>query len=206
MTQNAERTAANLIGVDPPSGRVLFSHDGWREQWGALGVDPIVAGGKIFITSAEQFRQAARFTIAGGGLRQDWTTNRVAGYTGCAVLVDAHLYLVDSSGILKCVAWETGDVKWQQRGFGDRGSLIAAGKELLIQTSAASELVVAAADASQYRELRRAQYSRATPQRSPRRARRRPHLLPQLRGRRSMFGPFALARPQRPGRCSPRHC
>ena len=50
---NAERSAANLVGVDPQSGRELFRFDGWREQWGAMGVDPVIAGGRIFVTSGE---------------------------------------------------------------------------------------------------------------------------------------------------------
>ncbi len=116
---NTDRSAANLVGVDPRSGRELWRYDGWQEKWGAMGVDPVVRDGKIFITSAEQYRQAARFTIVGKTLQQDWSTNRIASYTSCAVLLGEFLYLVDSNGILKCVDWETGDVKWNQRGFDD---------------------------------------------------------------------------------------
>jgi outer membrane protein assembly factor BamB len=155
VSQSPDRAAASLVGVDPRTGRELWRLDGWGERWGAMGVDPIVHEGQVFVTSAEQYRQAARFTIAGGTLRQDWTTNRVAGYTGGAVLLKGYLYLVDGSGILKCVAWESGDVKWQQRGFDERGTLIAAGDVLLIQTGSAGDLVVAAADPTGYRELRR---------------------------------------------------
>jgi outer membrane protein assembly factor BamB len=155
VSQSPDRSTASLVGVDSHSGRELWRLDGWGERWGAMGVDPIVHEGRIFVTSAEQYRQSARFTIAGGTLKQDWTTNRVAGYTGCAVLLKAHLYLVDGNGILKCVAWETGDIMWQQRGFDERGTLIAAGDLLLIQTGASGELVAAAADPAGYRELRR---------------------------------------------------
>lgn len=153
---NDERSEANLVGVDPSSGRELWRHNGWKEQWGAMGVDPLVHDGHVFVTSAQEHLQSARFTIAGKTLREDWSTNRVAGYTGSAVLLEDHVWMVDSKGILKCVDWNTGDVKWMQRGFDERGSLIAADGHLLIQTGASGELVVVAADPAGYRELRRA--------------------------------------------------
>ncbi|MDA1052713.1 MAG: PQQ-binding-like beta-propeller repeat protein [Planctomycetota bacterium] len=46
---NADRSAASLVGVDPRSGRELWRFDGWKEQWGAMGVDPVVHDGKVFI-------------------------------------------------------------------------------------------------------------------------------------------------------------
>jgi outer membrane protein assembly factor BamB len=151
---NEQRSAANLVGIESRTGRELWRHDGWQEQWGAMGVDSIVHDGKLFITSAQEYRQAARFTIDGKSLQQDWSTNRVAGYTGSAVLLRDHLYLVDSRGILRCLDWNTGKEAWSQRGFDERGTLIAADGMLLIQTGASGKLIVAAADSQQYRELR----------------------------------------------------
>jgi hypothetical protein len=65
------------------------------------------------------------------------------------------LYLVDAKGILKCIDWNAGKEVWGQRGFDERGTLIAADGHLLIQTGASGQLVVAAADPAGYRELRR---------------------------------------------------
>lgn len=155
VSLNADRSAANLVGIDPRTGEEFWRFDGWKEQWGALGVDPLVHEGKVFITSAEQYRHAARFTIAGKTLREDWSTNRVAGYTGAAVLLGGHLYLVDGNGILKCVNWNTGEVAWNQRGFGERGTLIASDGKLILQTGESGELIIAEADPAGYRELRR---------------------------------------------------
>lgn len=151
---NVARSEANLVGVDPASGRELWRWNGWKEQWGAMGVDPVIHDGRLFLTSAQEYRQSARFTIAGDTLKQDWFTNRIAGYTGAAVLIAGHLYLVDSRGILKCVDWNTGQEKWIQRGFDERGTLIAADNHLLIQTGASGKLVIVAADPAGYRELR----------------------------------------------------
>lgn len=162
---NDARSEANLVGVDPASGRELWHWNGWKEQWGAMGVDPVIHNGRLFLTSAQEYRQAARFTITGNTLQQDWSTNRIAGYTGSAVLIGEHLYLVDSNGVLKCVDWNSGHVKWAQRGFDERGTLIAniAGSlreqsatdgQLLIQTGASNKLVIVAADPAGYHELR----------------------------------------------------
>jgi len=152
---NAARSEANLIGVDPTSGREFWRWNGWKEQWGAMGVDPVIRDGHVFLTSAQEYRQSARFTIDGDTLKQDWSTNRVASYTGSTVLLGDHLYLVDSKGILKCVEWNTGKEVWVERGFDERGTLIAAGGQLLIQTGASGKLVVVAADSARYRELRK---------------------------------------------------
>jgi outer membrane protein assembly factor BamB len=153
---NDARTEANLVGVDPASGRELWRFDGWKEQWGAMAVDPVVHGGHVFLTSAQEYRRAARFTIAGDTLREDWSTERLAGYTGAAVLLDEHLFMVDAKGILRCVDWTSGRETWSQRGFDQRGTLIAADGKLLIQTGASGKLIVAAADPAKYRKLREA--------------------------------------------------
>jgi outer membrane protein assembly factor BamB len=153
---SANRSSLHFVGIDTAAGDELWRSPAWPERWGAIGVDPVVHGGKLFVTSAQEHRQAARFTIAGMSLRQDWSTNRLASYTSGCVLIEGHLYLVDSRGMLKCIDWETGKERWSQRGFDERGTLIAARDKLLIQTGQSGELVVAAADASKYRELRRA--------------------------------------------------
>lgn len=149
---NEARSSANLIGVDPATGRELWRWNGWQEQWGAMGVDPLVSEGQVFVTSAQEFRQAARFSIRGTSLVQDWATNRVAGYTGGAVLLDGHIYLVDARGLLKCIAWDTGRERWSQRGFDERGTLMAADGMLIIQTGASGRLVVVEARPDAYRE------------------------------------------------------
>jgi outer membrane protein assembly factor BamB len=71
------------------------------------------------------------------------------------VWYDDHVYLVDSNGILKCVDWNTGETKWNQRGFDERGTLMAADGKLIIQTGAAGDLIIVDADPAGYRELRR---------------------------------------------------
>ncbi|MGE0605790.1 MAG: PQQ-binding-like beta-propeller repeat protein [Pirellulales bacterium] len=150
-----DRGTLDLVGVEAKTGHELWRSSPWPESWGAIGVDPIVADGTVFITSAQEYRAAARFSIRGQALHEDWQNKRVAGYTGGCVLWKEHLYLVDSRGVLKCLDWKTGEELWSQRGFEDRGTLMSAAGCLLIQTGTSGELVVATAKPSGYEELRR---------------------------------------------------
>jgi outer membrane protein assembly factor BamB len=143
---------------------------GWPEFWGAACVDPIVRDGRLFVTTSEQHRRCARFSIDGAGRNEDarngdapngngptedWSNEDLACYTGGCVLLEDCLYAVNQRGILKCLDWDTGRVHWQERGYDERGSLIAADDLLLIQTGASGELAVVRATPDGHDELRR---------------------------------------------------
>jgi outer membrane protein assembly factor BamB len=119
-------------------------------------VDLIISGGKVFLTTAEQYPRCARFSILGRELKEDWTHNKLAVYTGGCVLVGEHLYAVTRAGLLKCLDWNTGAEKWSQRGFGGHGTLIAADNLLIVQASESGELRIVEATPAGYRERRRA--------------------------------------------------
>jgi outer membrane protein assembly factor BamB len=150
-----DRNSVSVVGVDPATGRELWRSTPWREKWGAVCSDPIFDGSRFFITSAEQYPRCARFTIRGTTATEDWSHAKLASYTGGGVLLGSSLFGVSKAGLLKCLDWETGEEKWSQRGFGEFGALVAAGDKLLVQTSDGGELVVVAAMADGYRELRR---------------------------------------------------
>jgi outer membrane protein assembly factor BamB len=152
-----DRNSASVAGVEPATGRVLWRSTPWREKWGAVCSDLVFEGQHFFITSAEQFPRCARFTIRGTTATEDWSNPRLASYTGGGVLLGSHLFGVSKAGLLKCLDWETGAERWSRRGFGEFGSLIAAGDRLLVQTSDTGELVVVAALPEAYQELRRFQ-------------------------------------------------
>jgi outer membrane protein assembly factor BamB len=160
MTINGEdRESLTLYGVDPATGNELWRFGPWAEKWGAACVDPIVFEGRAFITSAEQHRQCALVDFrAGGAAKLVWSNNSLTSYTGGCVLLDSHLYGVDTKkrGRLVCLDWETGKERWSHPGFGEHATLVAAGDALLVQTSDAGELVVVRAKPEKYDELRRA--------------------------------------------------
>ncbi len=155
ITTDAERDNVNLYGVDPQTGHELWRGGPWAEKWGAACVDLLVADGHVFVTTAEQFKKCARFSIRDRKLVEDWSNRKLASYTGNVVLVDGYLYGVDKTGILHCLAWETGEEKWAQRGFGEFGSLIAADGKLIVQASKGGDVAIVEATPTAYHELRR---------------------------------------------------
>lgn len=155
LTVNPGRESVSLVGVSPQTGRELWRSPPWAEFWGAACVDPVFEGDHVFLTTSEQYKRCARFTIGPDGLTEDWSNEELVCYTSGCVLWEGCLYGVDQRGILACLDWETGEPHWAKRGYDERGTLIAADGCLLIQTGATGELAVVAADPQQWRELRR---------------------------------------------------
>jgi outer membrane protein assembly factor BamB len=154
-TTDPGRESVRVVGVDPAAGKLLWRSEPWPEKWGAACVDPVIYGGSLFVTTAEQHQRGARFTIQGQGLRHDWSTRSLSGYTGGVIYWRDHLYGVNRLGRLVCLDWRSGEERWSQPGFDGFGSLIAADGHLLVQTGRRGDLVLAAADPAGYRELRR---------------------------------------------------
>ena len=150
-----DRNSVSLVGVDPATGRELWRSTPWPEKWGAVCSDPVFEGNRFFLTSAEQYPRCGRFTIRGTQAAEDWSHSKLASYTGGGVLLGSNLFGITKAGLLKCLDWSTGAERWSQRGFGEFGSLIAAGDKLLVQASDSGHLVVVAALPDGYRELRR---------------------------------------------------
>jgi len=155
VSTNEKRDAVYLVGVDPASGRRLFRSEPWKENWGAACADLVVEDGHVFLSTAETFRRCARWSIAGETTREDWSNANLANYTSGTVLLDGHLYAVSQRGLLTCLDWKTGEQKWVQRGFDERGTLIAAGGRLVVQCGARGEVAVVEPSPEGYRPLRR---------------------------------------------------
>ena len=103
VTMSTSRDSTTLVGLDPQSGAVLWSSPPWPEKWGAVCNDLLFADDNVFVTSAETYSRGARFRLDGQKLRIVWESPKVSSYTGNAVLVGAHLFLVTKAGLLKCV-------------------------------------------------------------------------------------------------------
>lgn len=85
--------------------------------------------------------------------------NRLINHWSTPVVHEGHLYGMFSfkkygTGPLSCVELATGDVKWEQRGFGPGNCIIVGDK--VVALSDAGKLVVAEANPDQYIELDRA--------------------------------------------------
>jgi outer membrane protein assembly factor BamB len=163
ITTDPGRDSVSLVGVNPQTGDELWRHGGWPEKWGAACVDLLIHEGHVFVTTAEQRIECARFSISGKSLELDWTNRNLSSYTGNCVLVDGHIYGVDKTGILTCLDWKSGATVWKQRGFDGHGTLIASDGKLIVETSRTGELVIVEASPVEYREIRRAKVFEGEP-------------------------------------------
>jgi outer membrane protein assembly factor BamB len=154
---------SGLVSVDPETGREL-----WRYAFPfriSTAASPVVAGDLVYCS--------AGYGVGAGAARirrdgDQWSAEEVYRFPGdkplanhwsTPVLVEGHLYGMFqfkeySSGPAKCVDAATGEVKWEQAGFGP-GNVIAVGRHILALTDA-GELVVMDAAPSGYRERARA--------------------------------------------------
>jgi outer membrane protein assembly factor BamB len=157
LVLNNARESVSVVGVEPKTGKELWRSEPWAEKWGAACVDPLVVGESVFLTTAEQLRQSARFSVKDGKLTQDWVTKKFACYTGSAVHLDGFVYAVSKDGLLTCLDWKTGKEKWAERGFDPHGALTAADGHLFVQASHSGRLIVVKADPAGCDEVRRVQ-------------------------------------------------
>jgi outer membrane protein assembly factor BamB len=155
ITTNPGRESVALVGLDPKTGKQQWRLSEWPEKWGAACADLIVHNDKVFVTTGEQHKRCARFSIQSDGrLKVDWESKALPCYTSAPVLVGGQLYGVSPPGFLKCIDWDTGKERWAERGFGDFGSLIAADGKLIVQSGNGGRLVVVRATEDDYEELR----------------------------------------------------
>ena len=154
---------SGLVSVDPATGKVLwrFAH----KFSTSTAASPVVGGknGDIVYCSAGYKVGAAACRVTKDG--ETWTATKLWATPGQSqnhwstpVYFDGYVYGLfghnDPKGPLACVDIETGEVKWNQVGFGTQGGITRLGDKLLIQTPK-GELVLVAADPAAYKELGR---------------------------------------------------
>jgi len=127
-----------INGLDPNTGKLLWSHghdtsgdmNNSMPVWGADGV--------LFVTSAyDGGSRALRVTKQGEGTKveQLWFTNRLRIMFGNAIRIGDLVY--GSSGdfgpaFLTALDIKSGEVAWQERGFGRSSLLYADGKMIIL--------------------------------------------------------------------------
>jgi outer membrane protein assembly factor BamB len=125
----------------------------WKTSFDVNAAAPIVVGDRIFVSSAYGVGGAV-LDISGAEPTVLWQNKKIRIQMGGAVYWGGHLYGFDESE-LKCVAFETGDVKWSERKFG-KGSLIVADGKLIVY-GGSGQLGVVEANPKSYQELAYAQ-------------------------------------------------
>jgi outer membrane protein assembly factor BamB len=144
-----------VYGLEAGTGCLLWAHP-WETKHDENIPDPIVAGDKLFVSTALG-SGAALYRMGTDGLSVLWRHKELQTWLNTAVLWQGHLYGVDSgkARALVCLKFETGDVTWTGPAAGNGGLMLADGK--LIALTETGRLLVAKAVPSGYQELASAQ-------------------------------------------------
>lgn len=140
--------SSGLVILDPKNGKELSIHP-WRTDWNVNAAIPIVSRDKVFISSGYNVG-CALLQMDGNNLSVVWQNKNMRNQLNSCVLWEGHLYGFDDKQ-LRCLDWETGDVKWTKKGLGKGSLMIADGK--LIIMSDKGQLVIAEASPDSFNEL-----------------------------------------------------
>ena len=130
----------------------------WETAFGVNSATPIVSGDKIFISSGYG-RGCSLLKLDGGALKKVWENKKMNNHCQTCVLADGCLYGVHGQqaqkASVKCLDFETGEVKWEQKGLPVGGGLTLADGKLFVMLDGGA-LLVAEASPKGFKELARA--------------------------------------------------
>lgn len=151
-------TAKFLHGLVPATGKELWRHS-WETGWDNNNADPIVDGGRIFISSYS--RGCALLEVRDGRLHEVYQNENLHSHMSTAVKIGSHLYGFNGRegrgrpNDFRCLDFLTGEVKWKHEGLGVGALSTADGKLLIL--SETGELVLAEARPDKFNPLSRTQ-------------------------------------------------
>ncbi len=134
----------------------------WKKQKEGVSpcTTPIVNGDKVFLSGSGNDRMDVLLQMTGDKPKVVWQNEEMANYFQSSVLVDGYLYGTHSldhtskSASLRCVRFDTGEVKWKKKGLGHAPLMAADGKLIIMEEQ--GNLIVAEASPKEFKELARA--------------------------------------------------
>ena len=146
-------TESSIVGLDAATGGLLWSVP-FTDEWHENIMTPVWTGEHLVVSGPRQGTHAFAVRRQDGGwlAAPAWSNARVTMYMSSPVLADGTLYGHSSTRSGQFVALDaaTGAVRWASEGReGDHVSVLLAGGDLLLLTSDA-ELLVVAADAAAF--------------------------------------------------------
>jgi hypothetical protein len=120
------RTWERLVGLDPASGRELWSHAPRAAGMQRDCATPLVAGDVVYVTNNAHGTFAVQVRPTDSGLKavRLWRSGGLAAKTASPVVHDGQLYGLHQSGRFTCVDAASGRRRWVARAFGDHLSLL----------------------------------------------------------------------------------
>ena len=145
-------SAHGLAVVRASDGKELWKMP-WPTNSGINVADPIVSGGRIFISS--DYGVGCALVTGGAGCTPStvWRSRKMKNHWSTSVLWKGHLYGFDTAR-LRCLDVDTGKPRWSKKGLG-KGTLMLADGKLIIM-SHDGELVIAEATPAAFKPLARA--------------------------------------------------
>lgn len=152
-TLNGDRFVAVLsaqggAGRRLSDGKTVWSFP-WKTSYDVNAATPIVDGSKVFVSSGYG-TGCALYDVATNPPREVYKNKNMRNHVNSCVLWKGYLYGFDESS-LKCLDFNTGEVKWSEGKYG-KGSLILADGKLLLY-SERGQLGLAEASPAGYKEL-----------------------------------------------------
>jgi outer membrane protein assembly factor BamB len=152
----ASFNATGLAILKAGDGSTLGTYK-WKTMYDVNAATPIIADGKVFISSGYN-AGCALFDLPGGKPVLAWQNKKMRNHCNTCVLWQGYLYGVDGQvgggGQLACLDVKTGEVKWTQKGLGTGALMLADGKLIVLGES--GNLVIADASPDGYKELAKA--------------------------------------------------
>lgn len=118
-------TGTALRAVREKDGSVAWSHP-WKTEYEVNAADPVINGDRIFISSGYN-RGATMINVANNKPQTVWENKNMRNHFNSSVLWKGFIYGVDESE-LRCLAFDTGEVKWKYPQFGKGSLMLADGK------------------------------------------------------------------------------
>ncbi len=143
-----------IASVRVSDGKTLWSYP-WETKHFVNASDPVVAAGKVFISSGYN-KGCALLDISGNaGATEIWRNKEMRNHMNCSMLWKGHIYGFDES-TLKCIDAKDGSEKWSDRTMG-KGALMMSTDGRMIIMGDKGELVIAMADPDGFKAMGRAQ-------------------------------------------------
>jgi outer membrane protein assembly factor BamB len=154
------QTRLELKGVDPESGKVLWSQEIPHFR-GMNILTPTVIGDRVFTSSYRNASYAFDVVAAetGVAVKKAWES-KAQGYMSSPLALDDTIYLHLGNGRLTALDVATGKELWTSESFGKYWSLAAQGKKILALDSN-GELLLLEADRGAFRLLDRREIAQA---------------------------------------------
>ena len=142
----------HLIALRVKDGKELWRYP-WKTQYDINAADAILSGSKVFVSSGYNHGGAV-VEVSGAAPRLVWENKNMRNQFSSSVLWQGHIYGIDENQ-LRCLVFETGEVKWTEKSVGKCGLMLADGK--LIVLGEKGELVIAEANPEAFKPVSRAQ-------------------------------------------------